>query len=282
MNFMRFLMPLAVLSVSYSSIAAPPDAGSLQQQFRQQIPNIPQQPIATPQEATSKHQTKGQTFTIKAFQFKGNTLVNSEALNAVVARFTSHPITFNDLLFAAAEIGDFYRKQGRVARVYVPEQEISNGIVTLQIIEGRFGEWKLDGNKPDHLDLYRVSGYIDKAHKGGEILNTKRLDRALLLMDDLPGVSVVGNLASGKENGETDLVLQMGNESLVDTQLSLDNYGSRSTGEERLNGEYYIKSPFNRGDQLHGYLSHSRGNDYIFYNYSTPMGYDGWRIGANV
>lgn len=62
---------------------------------------------------------------------------------------------------------------------------------------------------------------------------------------------------------------------------SLDNAGPRSTGNERLNGNLTLASPFGFGDQLATDLLLSNGSDYIRASYTIPMGSDGWRFGVN-
>lgn len=282
MNFRnKILLSLAISQISLAS-AAPPDAGSLQQQFRNEQPQLPQESIAPVPKAAEKLPSTGETMVVNAFRFMGNTIISDEILTALISSYTARPITFNELQFATVEIGELYRQSGWVARVYVPEQEVVDGIVTLQIIEGKFGTWRLNGDEPQRYDTDRVTNYIEQVQKKDVLLNTKQLDRALLLLDDLPGVNVVGSLAAGATESTTDLLLQLADESFIDSQINVDNHGARSTGKERLNGEIFIKSPLKKGDQLRGYLSHSQGNDYIWMNYTIPVGYDGWRVGVNA
>ena len=46
---------------------------------------------------------------------------------------------------AAAAVAETYRAAGWVVRAYLPQQDIQDGIVTLQIVEAVFGSVKLEG-----------------------------------------------------------------------------------------------------------------------------------------
>lgn len=277
-NSCCFLMLGLVTQVN----AAPPDAGSLQQQFRRppdQLPGVQAQPAPAPAERLP---TEGPTLEVKSFRFSGNTLFSEGQLQAAIVDYLGRPLDFTGLKQAAAAIGEVYRKAGWLARVYVPQQEFIDGVITLQIIESRFGTLRQTGTPPSRFDAATAEGYVAAVQTTGELLNITRIDRALLLLDDLPGVSVVGNLTPGEGEAETDLLLQMGDEALFSGQVALDNQGSRSVGRNRINAEFFLKSPLKRGDQLRGSLSHSKGNDYGWINYSLPVGYNGLRLGVNA
>ncbi|NBV82211.1 MAG: ShlB/FhaC/HecB family hemolysin secretion/activation protein, partial [Actinobacteria bacterium] len=127
----------------------------------------------------------------------------------------------------------------------------------------------------------RLLSAIDAAQDKGQPLNANKLDRAILLLDDLPGIAVAGSLRKGEGENETDVGLKIADEPLANGEISADNTGARSTGVERLTGNLYINSPLRVGDQLSANLIHSRGTDYGRLGYSIPVGYDGWRVGVS-
>jgi hemolysin activation/secretion protein len=113
-------------------------------------------------------------------------------------------------------------------------------------------------------------------------LNAAALDRALLVLDDLPGVAVSGNLAPGEREAETDLILKLADEPLFSGEAGLDNTGSRATGEQRLTLNAFLRSPLKIGDQLSANLIHSEGSNYARLAYSLPLGHDGLRLRVNA
>lgn len=264
-------------------LAAPsaPDAGALQQQFRQDLPQLPAE-AATPAPAPADTMpAEGPTLVVESFIFRGATLLSDAQLEAAVAPHLNRPLDFNGLQQAAAAVGEAYRAAGWLARVYLPEQEVEGNRIILQIIEGTFGQLRQQSEGLSRLDEARPAGYINVVQVPGSLVNTVKLDRALLLLNDLPGVSAIGNLVPGEAESQTDLVVKLADEPLFNGQLNLDNQGSRSTGADRLNGQISINSPLKQGDQFQGYLSHSEGNDFASLRYSAPLGYTGLRIGIN-
>ena len=83
----------------------------------------------------------------------------------------------------------------------------------------------------------------------GQPLNADAIDRALRIVQDLPGVNARGNLAAGRNDGEIDLVVRLSSRPLWAGEAGLDNTGSRSTAAWRLTGTAYPNSPLRLGDQ---------------------------------
>jgi hemolysin activation/secretion protein len=278
----------ASIALAIASVPAfaqtPPDAGALQQQIererQQQLPQrvAPAKPAAP---AAMKSATEV-VVSVKQFRFDGNTLLTTEQLAPVVASYLDRPLDFSQLQAAAAAVADTYRAAGWVVNAYLPQQDIQNGIVTIQIIEAVFGKLRMEGAAPQRVPASQIESIFSAQQSSGASLNAGRLDRALLLADDLPGVSVAGTLVAGTRTGETDLILKTVDESPVVGDATLDNTGARSTGDKRLAANLYLNSPFGFGDQASANLIHSEGNDYLRLAYGIPVGSDGWRIGANA
>lgn len=259
-----------------------PDAGALQQQIERerqlQLPRqvAPERPATPPQ-----MKPDGVSVTVREFRFAGNTLLSTERLAPLVASYLNRPLSFAELQAAAAAIANAYLEAGWVVRAYLPQQDIQEGIVTIQIVEAVFGKL-ITTEEPQRLKLSTVLSRFEARQAPGEVVNTEALDRALLLADDLPGVNVAGALQAGTHEGETDLALKLRDEPLMIGEASVDNSGSRSTGENRLNANATLASPLGLGDQLSAHAIHSQGSDYMRVGYSLPVGADGWRVGTNA
>jgi hemolysin activation/secretion protein len=266
----------------------PPDAGALQQQIERDLqrplPEV-QKPVvpARPAEAPAP---SGVTVTVSAFEFKGNTKLPTEKLQAVTARFVGRPLSFAELQNVAAAVADAYRAAGFVVRVFLPQQELSDGgVVTLQIVEARFGEVRIQPEKAGEklrVNEARLRGTVLAAQKKGEPVSNTAIDRALLLADDLPGVQAGGALAAGQVEGETDLVLRVAAEPVVGGDVRVDNTGSRSTGSTRYSANLAWTSPSGNADLATANLLHTEGSNYGRLAYRRPLGYAGWSAGVNA
>ncbi len=261
-----------------------PDAGSLRQQLEQQsTPNLPKAtplPAATPPREL-RPQTGVLVF-VKGFQIEGNTLLETASLLAAVSEFTNRELDFAGLQRAADAVAAVYREAGWIVRVYLPEQDVGDGLITLQIIEARFSGTRIEGELPSRVGPDVIEGYFTADQPVGGYLNANKLDRALLLADDLPGVQVAGTLVPGIADGETALALQTRDEALMQGSISIDNMGSRSTGSNRLIANIAANSPAGWGEQLNLNLLQTEGMDYVRAALTMPVGYTGLRMGTNA
>ena len=124
------------------------DAGALIKQVdeqRQKIQKEHELPIPLPESAVSEVSAKDQVkITVSRFRFKGNTLLDDKQLSAIVKKLLHRPFTYVQLQEAAAMVGDAYRKKGWAVRVFLPQQDIVNGVVEINIIEAKFGKVLLE------------------------------------------------------------------------------------------------------------------------------------------
>jgi hemolysin activation/secretion protein len=277
---------LAVSSILFSMqcYAQVPDAGALQQQIdrerqQQQTQRItPEKPaIPVPMKPAT-----GVIVTVKQFQFSGNTLLSAEQLALAVAAYLERPLDFSQLQAAAVAVAEAYRAAGWIVRAYFPEQDIKDGVVTIQVVEAVFGQLKHEGVTSERVSQNKIDA-IFLAHQAvGAPVNSAAIDRALLLADDLPGVAVKGGFAPGSSNRQTDLIIRTNSEPIFTGDLVSDNSGSQATGVQRLLANVSLASPVGWGDQANLNVITTRGSDYGRLAYSVPAGSNGWRIGASA
>lgn len=276
------LLP-AVLAVGPGRAQTVPDAGSLLQQIereRQAAPRRQAVPEAAPM-APEMQPAAGVVVTVTRFAFVGNTLLDDDRLAAAVAGYLNRPLAFADLQQAAAAVAAAYRQAGWIARAYLPRQEIDGGMVTIRIVEGRFGGVLFDGAAPGSFVAAVALRYIEAHQAAGAPINADAVERAVLLLDDRPGLSASSSFREGRADGETDLVLKLADTPVLAGNLDLDNTGSRSTGRERASLTAYLDNPAGQGEQLATNLIKTAGSRYGRLALTVPLGYDGLRIGIS-
>jgi len=224
----------------------------------------------------------GATVTVSQFNFVGNTLLSAEQLNASVQSYLHRALDFSQLQDAAFAVATAYRQAGWIVRTYLPAQDVQHGSVTIQVVESVFAGATVSGTAEGRVPQHRVIDILQAVLPKGAPLNAQALDRALLLMDDLPGVSVTGRLTEGQAERETGVALTMVDEPLFTGVAGLDNQGSRSTGPARLAFSGQINSPLGLADQLQVNAYATEGSDYARLGYSVPAGTVGWRLGVNA
>jgi hemolysin activation/secretion protein len=228
-------------------------------------------------------QAAKELITLKNIQFQGVTILGDMELKGLVQPFIHTPMTYEQMLEIGMVVESYYRQNNYLARAILPPQDLTDGVLTVEVIESVFSKVEIEQELADLPNTQaHVSAIIEAQQKVGEPLNTKSLDRALALANDLPGMSAQGSLRQGREAGETELLLKLYQGRTRQTELAFDNGGSRSTGAMRLMATFSWFNPNDLADLLSVVAVHTRGSDYARLAYSLPVGVDGWRMGLNT
>lgn len=221
--------------------------------------------------------------TLKHIQFEGVTILGDMELRGIVEPFLDTPLTYEQMLEIGMVVEQYYRKNNYLARAILPPQDLTEGLLTVDVIESVFSKVEIEQELEDLPNTQaHVEAIIQAQQPTGEPLNTRSLDRALALANDLPGMNAQGSLRQGRDAGETELLLKLYQGRTRQTELTMDNGGSRSTGAIRLMANLTWFNPNDLGDLLNLVAVHTQGSDYARLAYSVPVGTDGWRLGANA
>jgi len=213
----------------------------------------------------------GPKFIVKKFEVTGNTLIDDATLAPILEVGDGLEVTLGILHLIAQEINSLYAMEGYVlTRAYVPEQEIENGVVTIQVVEGKLGEIEVTGN--EKFKEEDIQARLQPL-RGDPALKESTLEKYLLGLNAIQGLKVKAVLKPGEVFGTSDLTLQTEESRTYRIAFDADNFGSRFTGEQRygLTGE--VGSLFVLGDRLfiRGVKSNEDQN-YINPSYSIPIG----------
>jgi hemolysin activation/secretion protein len=204
-------------------------------------------------------------------------------LKELVSPYIGVPMSYEQMLDIGMAVETYYRKNNYLARAILPPQDLTDGVLTVDVIESVFSKIEVEKELDDLPNTQQhVANLIQAQQPTGELLNTKALDRGLALANDIPGLSVKGSLRQGREAGETELLLELYKGRTRQAELTADNAGSRSTGAFRLLASMTWFNPNDIADMLNIVAVHTRGSDYARLAYSIPVGTDGWRVGMNV
>lgn len=262
---------------------AQPSAGSLMQQMQSEQPLItlpPAQPIDTLKKQAPTAPEQQKVF-IKQFKFIGNQKLSDQDLQTLVAPYKNTALSFADIRGLTELVGDSYRQQGWLARALVPAQDVTNGVLTIQVVEAVIGQIRID-NQSKRVSTERIESWIDNGLPQRSGLSLGRLDRTMLTLNDLPDVNAVSSLQSGIKEGETDLNVVVTDKPRADGFLDVDNFGDPLTGIWRAVGSVYLNSPLSFGDQVILYGLYSEGISFGRISYTVPVGQDGLRLGVNA
>jgi hemolysin activation/secretion protein len=276
---------MTVFSAALSLVAhAAPDAGSLLQQLEARPGGqFSAPPLKLPQTPTPPASGEGgATLQVNAWRIEGATLLPEVQLQSAIAGFAGRELSLTQLQEAAWVIVQTYRAAGWLVHAFVPPQEIDQGVVRVHVVEARLGEVRIEypasGNAPRDL----IRNMVDAQLERGQPLSLRQVDRLLLLLDDLSGVVATASYVEGSEPGRTDLLLALGSDKPLDGSVSLDNFGARSTGANRVSANLTLQNPAGLGDTLQLQAVGSDGSRYGRVAYSLPVGVQGWRAGVHA
>lgn len=233
--------------------------------------------VEKPAPAQPAPQAGDASVVVKSFEFSGNTLLTPAELEAAVKDYVGRPLSLYDIYEAADKVAAIYIERGyTLATVNVPAQKVDNGVVKLEVIEGRVSAIKVQGNK-----RYREGSIIDflTGITPAEVYRGTDLEESLARLNELPGLSTRAILRPGSEFGTSDVVIEA-TEDPFQGLLILDNYGRESTGEFRATLSGTFNNPFKFADQLQflGLVSKDGLLKYGYVDYNAPIGSGGNRV----
>lgn len=246
-------LPFAVLALTQGIALAQqvPSAGSQMRQIppspvpQQAPPRINVEQGAQPDAATSPAAASA-SIKVNSLRVSGAQAYSEAALLALTGFRAGSELTVAQLNAMALTIEQEYRRNGYfVAQAYLPAQDIKDGVVTIVVMEGHYGQVGLK-NQTNMSDA-RVGAFLAGINSG-DTVTREPLENRLLLLSDVPGVNVKSTLAPGAAPGTSDLLVDVMPGQKVTGSIDADNAGSRYTGESRIGATVNINQPFGLGD----------------------------------
>ena len=244
---------LAEPCLAATPVATPPSAGTV-------IQNLPQVPPAraastlpelrvqrSPTDASPADSTP---IPVVALNIEGNTLFSTADL-ITAGEFKPGVQTLAQLRAMTGRMADAYHAAGYfLAQVIIPAQDIdpARGTVVVRVLEGRYGA--ITVRNQSALHDFVVPGLLGPAVAPDHVIAAGSLERGLLLMSDLPGVTVQSTLTPGKDVGSSDLLVDIDNARRVEGSVDADNEGNVYTGRVRLGGTLQANDLLGLGDQF--------------------------------
>lgn len=272
----------ATLAIGVQAVEV--DAGLLQQQMERSQPlKLPLMISPKSDKLPIAESSKtGPLVTLKQFRFTGNSKLSSQMLSTVVSQYLGKSLSFSQLEAVLIDVSEAYREAGWVVRVFLPEQDIVNGIVDVQIIEATFGEVIVKEKLPGVATSEVLKKIINAQQESSQLLSSQAIDRALLIAGDISGALVTGSLQEGQVEGQTDLLLKLLGKPLLQGGITTDNTGAVSTGASRILVNLGVNNFLAAGDTLSTQLMSTTGTKYIRIGNSMPIGVYGLRVGVNA
>ena len=251
------LQPILLSSAVATTLWANPNLPDIGDVLKQVQPpklerekaDIPQ--IKTLDEQAPKGVEDGKKIEIKKFLIDGAIHLSDDMIQTLVKPYENQELNFNQMLEITSIITKAYREKGYfVARAYIPPQNIlaQNNTLKINIIEGNYGQFHLENNSQIKDEIIQAN--LDDI-KEKNIVSSQTLERAMLIINDTPGVTVSkAEVRPGAKVGTSDFIIGTEATKAYNGYIVADNYGSQYTGKHRVMVGVDINSPFKRGDKI--------------------------------
>jgi len=220
----------------------------------------PPTPVVTNAPAASRK------FAVRGYRIEGNDGVLPPDRFGVLTNYTG-TVDFRQVREALGTLQLLYRDLGFVtASVTLPQQKLTNGMVRINVVEGRLAKINVEGNR-----WYGTNNILCAlpSLKTNVLLNTKWLQPELDLANQNQDRQIYPVISPGFEPGTSDLTLQ------VKDRFPLH-------GHQEINDKSTPGTPFLRLDTAVQYnnlwqLNHQVGFDYNFSPQQLKPG-DSWQL----
>jgi len=224
------------------------------------------------------------TFVLKDLAVEGSSVYKQAELLKSVKVKVGQEITVAELFDIAATLTARYRNDGYLlSTVIVPPQKINGGKVVLRAVEGYLDRIAVEGITAKQKT--KILRYLNKL-VGRRPLQSKNLERYLLLVDDLPGVDLKTFLQPSAENGGAATLTLKPKVKRFNVWSSADNRGSDFVGPYKLALGGVVNAPVSLGQSISAQVATAPGDKrsdfdelkYVNLSLAQELGYEGTSV----
>jgi hemolysin activation/secretion protein len=221
-------------------------------------------------------------FTLTQVVLEGSSVYSQADIDRILKKFYGQETSFRDLNEINQILTRKYRDDGYIfSRTELSPQKIQNGVVRITVLEGRIGSVSVVGDYKDPTNL--IKKLANKIQTSGPA-NTKTLERYLLLINDIPGITARSVIEPAAERGAGNVIITVEQEKF-EGSATLDNRGSGYLGQVRATLVGALNSLFTVDDRttLRGILSADREElKFADLSHERQIGTEGLRVIARV
>ena len=211
--------------------------------------------IETPSRSSVPRAVDEIRFHLNDIEVKGAVTLSADRLRPLYQALIGKEVSLSDILDVANAIEMTYRQDGYLlVRAFVPPQRVADGIFTINVVEGFIANVSVQGG--DEETRERIRTFLQPA-LASKPLRLETIEQALLLANDLPGITAGGLLRPSSDTpGASDLVVTVTPIPLTGG-IAIDNRGSHFSGIWSVTADLAISSLFDGSDQLDGSVTTS-------------------------
>lgn len=198
-------------------------------------------------EAPSAQAEAGATFDILAFQVRGNTILPADTVERTILPFMGPGKTESDVESARAALQKAFEDAGYVAvSVFIPEQSVDGGVLSLEVQPQRVGQLLVEGDTRS-ADQVRAQA---QSVAPGQTPNLPAFQRDVVALNSNPNRRVTPELRAGVAPGTLDVVLTVEETSPIHGSVEVNNFSSAATTDLRTAATLRYDDLLGRGDSI--------------------------------
>ena len=218
------------------------------------------------------------SFPLKKIEWGASSVLTDDELLQLAAPYVGHEVKLADLYTLINQINALYQKRGYMTcRAFLGPQTIHDGVVKIELIEGRTGQVSLTDNHTTREDYVRHRLSLKK----GEGANIHDLNEELLRFNATNDAQLHIVMKAGAEVGMTDYVIAVREPQLYQFGIVADNAGNKSSGLYRGGFFWQDRSLTGNRDALFLSTMASQGTKSFAAGYTAPLDRMGSKIGVN-
>lgn len=175
-------------------------------------------------------------FNIARFEVQGNTLLPTPEIETLLAPFAGPKRVYGDIQKALEALEKAYHSAGySTVQIYVPEQELTSGVVRLKVAEGVIGEIATTGNH--QFSRENILASLPQL-KVGSAPSARRLSQNIQLANENPAKQVEVTLAMAEDEEKVNAKVKVTESPPQRFVITADDTGSAQTGHTRVGFAY--------------------------------------------
>lgn len=268
-----------------------PNAASILRQQEAAVPQaVPKSvttSIALPERRLMLPVEEGALVRVRSIRFVGGEgWALEDELSDLVKPLLGQNLSNAGLMALTDRVNSALKSRGwLLSQAYLPPQDVTDGDIEIRLMPGLL-DGGLEGilvSGAQRVSAQRIRAMVAAPMQGQQArVNARQLEEGLLRAAELSGVSATASLERGAQPGSTRLTIEAKEAPATGVGLTLDNFGSPSTGVQRATGLLTLNSPLGLGDSLLLNAMASSGISMLTTQLSVPVGYSGLKLGASL
>jgi len=215
------------------------------------------------------------SFELKKVNWNTSEILTSEEIQNIVNQYIGRQITLKDLREMTERITELYKEKGYMTcGAVLPPQTIHEGVVEIQLIEGKTGNVTIKGN--NHTTKDYITNRLGL--KSGEIANTDKLNRDLRWFHGTNDIQLRVVMKPGTAENTTDYEIVAFEPKNQNITLYMDNDGYETSGRWRQGIFYNMRSLTGHRDTLRASFLRSQGTKAWSLGYGFPISNRGMKL----